>query len=436
MAVDRQGNVYIADTAGYRIRKVNPAGTISTFACTGKQGTSGDGGPARSARCRPYGIAVDGQRNVYFSDENRVRKVSPDGKITAFAGTGGLPGDSGDGGPATAAKLNSPWGIAADGLGNVYIADTQNHRVRKVSPGGKITTFAGTGRSVFSGDGGPATSAGLSPWDVAADAQGNVYIADIQDHRVRKVSPGGIITTFAGTGRDGFSGDGGPATAATIEARSVAIGGQGDIYIGETLRVRKVSPNGTITTVAGNGKAGFSGDDGPAANARLYSVGGMAVDPKGNLLIVDGENRRIRKVWNGPAPKRPSKPAKPPKAAPKGISGACNRATAVKLAVKHAYGEPFGHPQLAFICGHFTGTGSTAMAAIYHSGTCLPSQGFAVFHRVGGVWKQVLPLTDFGALSIKAVANDIKETAPVFKPGDPRCIPSGGDHSRVWRWNG
>jgi hypothetical protein len=119
-----------------------------------------------------------------------------------------------------------------------------------------------------------------------------------------------------------------------------------------------------------------------------------------------------------------------------GISGSCSRATAVKLAVKYAYGEPIGHPLLGFICGQFTGARSTAMAAIYHSGTCLPFQGFAVFRRVAGVWKQMLPLTDFGVLSIKAVGSDIKETVPVFNPGDFRCNPSGGERSRLWHWNG
>jgi hypothetical protein len=119
-----------------------------------------------------------------------------------------------------------------------------------------------------------------------------------------------------------------------------------------------------------------------------------------------------------------------------GVSGQCSRATAVKLAVQHAYGEPFGHPQLGFICGHFTGTGSTAMAAIYHSGTCLPFQGFSVFHVVGGVWKQVLPLTDFGVESIKAAGSNIRETVPVFRKGDFRCNPSGGERFRIWHWNG
>jgi hypothetical protein len=165
-------------------------------------------------------------------------------------------------------------------------------------------------------------------------------------------------------------------------------------------------------------------------------VAGLAVDGKGNLYIVDGENRRIRKVWNGPAPKRPSKPTKPPKPAAKGITGSCSRATAVKLAIKHAYGEPFGRPLLGFICGQFTGPRSKAMAAIYHSGTCLPFQGWAVFHVVGGVWKDVMPLTDFGVLSIKAVGSDIKETVPVFRNGDGRCNPTGGEHSRIWHWNG
>jgi NHL repeat-containing protein len=442
VAVDQRGNVYIADTAGYRIRKVNRAGTISTFACTGKEGFSGDGASARSARCRPVGIAVDRQRNVYFTDRenNRVRRISADGKITTIAGIGGRQALTGDGGPATKAHLAAPEGLAVTATGTVYIADAQNNRVRRITPGGTITTYAGTGTAGFSGDGGPATWAQVDlPYDVAVDAAGNVYIADLGNNRVRKVSPAGTITTIAGTGGSGYSGDGGPATAARVHPLALAVGIQGDLYVGGDARVRKISSAGTITTVAGTGKFGFSGDYGPAAKAKLYGVAGLAADARGNLYIVDSENRRIRKVWNGPAPKKPTattRPRKSPKPGSRAVTGSCTRATAVKLAIKHAYGEPLGHPALGFICGRFTGPGSTAMAGIYHSGTCLPFQGFAVFHLVGGGWKEVLPLTDFGVLSIKAVGNDIKETAPVFRPGDFRCNPSGGERSRIWHWNG
>jgi trimeric autotransporter adhesin len=317
IAVDARGNVFIADTAGYRIRKVNAAGKISTFACNGKQGDSGDGGPARSARCRPNGIAVDNGGNVYFTDENRVRRVGANGRITAFAGNGNIPPNadpipleqSGDGGLATKAAFFGPEGIAVDGDGNVYIADTEDQRVRKVDRNGIITAFAGSGKNGFSGDGGPAAKAQLRiPFDVAADRNGNVYIADTGNGRVRKVAPNGVITTIAGNGRDGTSGDGGAATAAALKDLGIAVDSRnGDVYIGGANRVRKITTAGTITTVAGTGACSFGGDYGKASKARMCNVVGVAVDPKGNVLAVDLENRRVRKIWNGPAPKKPSK---------------------------------------------------------------------------------------------------------------------------------
>ena len=299
VAVDRQGNVYIADYDNYRVRRVSPGGTITTFAGTGTGGFSGDGGAATSARLNaPIAIAVDGQGNVYIADFNnaRVRKVNPTGTITTFAGTG-VPGFSGDGGPATSARLYAPHGVAVDGQGNVYIADSYNQRVRKVNPAGTITTIAGTGRPGVSGDGGPATSATMTyPRGVAADAQGNVYIFD-GSTRVRKVTPGGTIRTFAGGGSS--FGDGGPATSAQLRSPyGVAADGQGNVYIADfpDHRVRKVSAGGTITTFAGTGAGGFSGDGGPAASARLYAPYGVAVDGQGNVYIADSRNYRVRKV--------------------------------------------------------------------------------------------------------------------------------------------
>jgi sugar lactone lactonase YvrE len=297
VAVDGQGNLYIADFATHRVRKVDTGGTITTFAGT-TGGFSGDGGPATSAQLNgPTGVAVDGQGNIYIADFNnaRVRKVSPNGIITTFAGTG-VPGLSGDGGPATAARLYAPKGLAADGQGNLYIVDQYNHRVRKVDSGGTITTFAGTSAG-FSGDGGPATSARLMYPDwVAADANGDVYITD-GNRRVRKVS-GGTITTFAGGGQ---LGDGGPATSAWLgHPLGLAVDGQGNVYIADSLdyRVRKVDTGGTITTVAGTGAGGFHGDGGPAASATVFAPTGLALDGGGNLYIADKANYRVRKVLN------------------------------------------------------------------------------------------------------------------------------------------
>ena len=225
-AVDAQGNVYVTDSGNNKLRKVS-GGTITTFAGTGAAGSAGDGGQATSAQLSALrGVAVDGQGNVYIGDSgnNKIRKVSG-GTITTFAGTGAA-GATGDGGQATSAQLNFPRGVAVDGQGNVYIADSSNNKIRKVS-GGNISTFAGTGTAGAAGDGGPATSAQLNfPSGVAVDGQGNVYIADQSNNKVRKVS-GGNISTFAGTGAAGAAGDGGQATAAQLNQPNRGGGGRG-----------------------------------------------------------------------------------------------------------------------------------------------------------------------------------------------------------------
>src|SRR6266498_3638770 len=232
--------------------------------------------------------------------------VTGSDKITTIAGVGkfGTGGFSGDGGPATSAQLSQPHAVAVDAQGSVYIADSNNNRIRKVGLGGTISTLAGTGRaSGFSGDGGPATSAHLyQPHGVAVDAQGNVYIAEYRGNRVRKVSPGGTITTLAGTGKAGFSGDGGPATSARLYAPAgVAVDGNRNVYIADQQngRVRKVSPGGTITTFAGTGVNGFSGEGGPATSAQLANAFGVAVDKEGNVYIADADPPRMLKVAGG-----------------------------------------------------------------------------------------------------------------------------------------
>ncbi|WP_052733139.1 NHL domain-containing protein [Hymenobacter terrenus] len=266
---------------------------ITTVAGNGRAGFSGDGGPATSAMLSsPYGVAVDGSGNIYIAVQggNRVRKVSAaTGVITTVAGTSATPGFSGDGGPATGAMLDTPRGVAVDGSGNIYIADVGNFRIRKVSAAtGVITTLAGTGTAGFSGDGGPATGAMLnSPRGVAVDGNGNIYIADQSNHRVRKVSAAtGVITTLAGAGgTGGFSGDGGPATGAMLdEPTGVAVDGNGNIYIADQSnnRVRKVSAaTGVITTLAGTGTFG-TGNFGDGGPA----TGAMLSQPTG--VAVDG----------------------------------------------------------------------------------------------------------------------------------------------------
>ncbi|MGH8909881.1 MAG: caspase, EACC1-associated type [Egibacteraceae bacterium] len=308
VAVDAAGNLYIADAGDSRMRRVDLSGTITTLAGTGTRGFSGDNGPATAAQLNsPLGVAVDVAGNLYIVDTSnaRVRRVdsSSGGVITTVAGNG-TPGFSGDNGPATTAQLMGPRSVAVAADGNLYIADFGNHRVRRVdlSSGGVITTVAGNGTAGFSGDGGPATEAQLNyPAGVAVAADGNLYIADNGNHRLRRVDlSSGMITTVAGNGTQGFSGDGGPATEAQLNS-PVGVGvAVGTIYIADrgNERVRRVdlSSGGVITTVAGNGTQGFSGDGGPATAAQLNTPRDVAVDAAGTLYIADYDNHRVRRV--------------------------------------------------------------------------------------------------------------------------------------------
>jgi uncharacterized protein (TIGR03437 family) len=318
VAVDASGSLFIADPFNNRIRKVSASGIITTVAGNGTQGFSGDGGPAISAFLNnPEGVAVDASGNLFIADSgnSRIRKVSASGIITTVAGngSGSFASHPGDGGPATSVPL-SPFGVAVDASGNLFIADSGNGRIRKVSASGIITTVAGGGNGSFSGDGGPATSASLQgPFGVTVDASANLFIADSLNNRIRKVSASGIITTVAGSGsvdvftpqagwsrNGGFSGDGGPATSALLNnPMGVAVDASGNLFIADSFnnRIRKVSASGIITTVAGNGTEGFSGDAGPATLASLANPFGVAVNASGNLFIADGGgNNRIREV--------------------------------------------------------------------------------------------------------------------------------------------
>jgi ribosomal protein S11 len=284
------------------------AGSITTMAGSGTSGGfSGDGALATAARLySPTGVAVDGAGNVYVADtyNHRIRKVAAaTGVITTIAGSGTYGGFSGDGGMATAAQLNSPSGVAVDGAGDVYVADTDNHRIRKVTAAtGIITTIAGSGTYGFGGDGGVATAAQMYyPSGVAVDGAGNVYVADTNNNRIRKVTAAtGIMSTVAGSGTYGFSGDGAAAPAAQMRSpEGVAVDGAGNVYIADSYnyRVRRVSAaTGNITTVAGTGGSGYSGEAGAATAAQLYYPSGVAVDETGNVYIADRYNDRIRKV--------------------------------------------------------------------------------------------------------------------------------------------
>jgi len=298
-ALDPVGNLYITDGNNLRVRKVDLNGIITTVAGNGVAGFSGDGGPATSAKLNfPAGVALDAAGNLYIADggNNRIRKVDLNGIITTFAG-GGV-GAGGDGGPATQAQLGFPSGIAVDAAGNLYIADTDNSRVRKVDLNGIITTVAGTGEHGYSGDGGPATQAELGfPSDIAVDAAGNLYIADPNNSRVRKVDSRGIISTFAGNGHRGFSGDGGPATKAQLEPVGVAVDAAGNVYIADigNFRIRRIDKTGTIRTIAGTGSAQYGGDGGPATKAGINPIG-VAIDSAGTIFLTEGFSERVRKV--------------------------------------------------------------------------------------------------------------------------------------------
>ncbi len=374
--MDGAGNLYIADWLNYRIRRVSPAGIITTVAGNGIYGFSGDGGPAVNASLGevysvavdsvgnlyiavfadffnynirkvspdgiistfagglyPRSVAVDATGNVYVADRNRISKVSPNGKFTTVAGEGSRPPV--DGQPATGVQLGDLHAVGVDSAGNVFMGDTDSYRIRKVDSRGILTSVAGNGLFKFSGDGGPASSASLNTASgVAVNSAGNVYVADKDSHRVRMVSPQGTITTTSGNGTVGSSGDGGPATSASLfRPKGLAEDTLGNLYIADIVSVRKVSPEGIITTVvrgnswdvaldgagglyianvsppyifklvrgganiaAGNGVAGFSGDGGPATSASLNFPLGIALDAAGNLYIAEQGNHRIRKV--------------------------------------------------------------------------------------------------------------------------------------------
>lgn len=308
---DAQGNIYISDGLNNRIRKVNKStGIITTVAGNGTQGFSGDGGPAINAAINvPNGVTVDASGNIYIADYNnhRIRKVDVNGIITTIAGTGTL-GFSGDGGLATLAQLYLPNQVKIDPNGDLIVCDYANEAVRKIDLNtGIITTIAGTGGSPgYSGDGGQATSAKLRrPHDVAWDSFGNMYIAEYQNHIIRKVSVGGVISTYAGTGAASFSGDGGLATSATFNAASgVAVDGNNNVYVADwnNHRVRVINASsGIISTLTGNGVAGHTGDGGPAINATVSGPYSVVFDVDNNLCIGEWQGDVVRKIIFNPA---------------------------------------------------------------------------------------------------------------------------------------
>ena len=312
ITIDSAGNVFVADVNNYMVRElVNSSNLVNFFAGNGTYGYLGDGGPATAAELRqPFGIAKDSAGNVYIADTNDclIREVNSAGNISTFAGlvVSGNPqcGYTGDGGAATGAKLNTPYGVAVDSKNAVYIADYANHVIRKVS-GGTITTIAGIGQiSGYGGDGGPATNALLSyPQAVAVDPAGNVFIADYNNCRIREVNAAtGIITTVAGNGTCSFTGDGQATSNGVAYPQGVFVDANDNLFISDySNRIRWVSPSGLMTTIAGTGSGTFNGDGVLATLANLSEPTGIALDKSGNILFSDYNNLRVRGITAFPA---------------------------------------------------------------------------------------------------------------------------------------
>lgn len=318
MAVDAAGNLYIVDQSNQRVRRVDRDGVITTVAGNGIKGFTGDGGPAiRAELADPAGIAVDAAGDIYISDQGnqRVRRVNPAGVITTFAGTGApgfsgendpkIGGFSGDGVLARQAKLDEPNALWVDRAGNVYICDGSNDRIRKVDTAGVISTVVGSGGEGFGGDGGPATAARLQwPESLAVDAAGTMYVVDQGSNRVRRIDTQGIITTVAGTGAMGFSGDGGPATRAAIHTigAGVTLDDTGNIYLADpqVSRIRRIDTHGIITTIAGTGVDGTAGNGQRALDAALEYPSNLLFY-RGYLLVSEVNGSRILAIALGPA---------------------------------------------------------------------------------------------------------------------------------------
>jgi len=306
LTLDDMGNLYLAEQLGKRVRRVSSQGVISTYAGGGAT-QLGDGGPAALARLfDPVALAFDSLSGIRIADAlgSRVRSVDFAGVIATVAGNGEY-GYGGDNAAATTARLNKPAGVAFDRTGLLYISDTINNRVRRVNADGTIATFAGSGVRGYYGDGGNARQAHLSlPQGLAFDNLGNLYIADAGNNVIRKVTPTGVISTIAGSGIKGFGGDNGPALQAAFNSPTgLAVDGLGALYIADRFnhRIRRVSPEGIVVTIAGDGIGGFAGDGGPASAARLNNPAGIAVDSRGQVYVADTDNNRVRRLSPGAA---------------------------------------------------------------------------------------------------------------------------------------
>jgi sugar lactone lactonase YvrE len=290
VALDADGNIYVADAENHRIRRITPTGTVSTLAGSSTNG-SADGTGADAQFNSPRAVAVDASGNVYVADgvNHKIRKITSAGVVTTLAGSGTSGFADGDG---TAAQFYFPKGIAVDGDGNIYVADDINHRIRKITPAGTVSTLAGSTSGTADGDG--AAAQFNSPRGVAVDVSGNVYVADAGNHRIRKITPTGTVSTVAGS-TSGVT-DGDVATAKFNEPAGLAVDASGNIYVADDAneRIRKITPGGTVSTLAGGFLAGFT--DGEGTEAQFNSPTGIALDASGNIYVADRHNHSIREI--------------------------------------------------------------------------------------------------------------------------------------------
>ena len=425
LTFDAAGNLYIADRTNGRVRRVDTKGEITTFAGRSVNGSdAGDGGPAKNAPVSPpHWLATAGEK-LYFlgapEDERHtwVRVISG-GLIQRFAGMS-TPGFSGDGGPALNALLDHPQALATDNAGNVYIGE--RGRIRRVAPDGIITTIAGTGTFGFSGDGGPAAAAQIEYMlALAMDTAGNLYLSG--GDRIRKIDPNGIITTIAGTGTEGFSGDGGPATQARIgTASAIVVDTDGTVFFsdGRHHRVRAITPGGTITTIAGNGKTSGYPATGLARRVSLVYPAGLALDARGHLLISSSGRNQVVSYTRGLTA---------------AAAGRCSRDAAREIFERRSIGNAgyMEHPEYQVFCGRFAGRRSRTMVASAAIPSCGGSIGWFVYRSVNGRWKRILKV-NHGAWLTRS-GRTIHEWQGVLAPGDAHCFPSSA-RVRHWHWNG
>jgi len=306
IVMDNSGNIYFSQTSSSVVRKINSSGTISTIAGNGTAGYTGDGGQATAAELtQPQGIAIDGSGNIYIADvvRNVIRMVNPSGIISTFAGTGS-PGFSGDGGQATAAELDLPSDVAIDNIGNLVVNDAANRVIRRINistgTAGIINTIAGTAGTIgYSGDGGQATAANIDVLNLTVDNSGNIYFTDPDHYVVRKINTSGIISTFAGDGTSGYTGDGSNATSAELSTLfGIKTDCSQNVYIADKMNnvIRMVNTVGTINTIAGNGTSGYTGDGNAATTAEFNHPTVFVPDESGNIFIADGNNYVIREI--------------------------------------------------------------------------------------------------------------------------------------------